>query len=101
MRHGCFGCCLRRHHARSRDYAAQRPRRSVFDSPGNNAPTLRSRAPPGRLMSLDGLETEVRIILAGEEAHVIEAYQVSIAMLTVPAKFSVVLGHGDVAKDLM
>lgn len=52
-------------------------------------------------MSLDGLNNEVRVILGGSENFTVEGYSVSISVMTVPAKFSVTLGHGRVARELM
>lgn len=52
-------------------------------------------------MSLDGTANDVRIILNGEEVVIVETYQVSIGMLTQPAKFQVQLGHSAVVRELM
>lgn len=52
-------------------------------------------------MSLDGSNNEVRVILAGDEVIIVESYHVSISMFVQPAKFSVVIGNGAVARELL
>ncbi len=52
-------------------------------------------------MALDPANNEVRVILGGGDIHVVKSYRVSIGLLTVPARFSLELGHRDVVRQLM
>lgn len=52
-------------------------------------------------MALDPANNEVRVILGGGDIHIVKAYRVSLGLLTVPARFSLELGHRDVVRQLM
>lgn len=52
-------------------------------------------------MSLDGLTSDVRVILGGKEIVIVESYNVAIDMMTQPAQFSVQVGNGAVALELI
>jgi prophage tail gpP-like protein len=51
-------------------------------------------------MSLNSVDTDVRVILNGEEIKICEQYQVKIAMLTQPSEFTATFGHSKLAVDL-
>lgn len=48
-----------------------------------------------------GIDDRVRLELGGQEVLIAESYEVSASILSQPARFSLRLGHGDVAKKII